>query len=80
MAQLVKNPPAVWDTWVISVGWGDPLEKGKLPTPVFWPGEFYALYSPWGLKESDTTECLSLFIHLHTYMTTGKTIALTMQI
>ena len=29
VAQLVKNPPAVWETWVISVGWGDPLEKGK---------------------------------------------------
>ena len=29
-------------------------------TPVFWPGEFYRLYSPWGRKESDTTEQLSL--------------------
>ena len=31
----------------------------RLPTPVFWPGEFHALYSPWGCKESDTTEQLS---------------------
>ena len=31
-----------------------------LPTPVFWPGEFHRLYSPWGRKESDTTERLSL--------------------
>ena len=31
-----------------------------LPTPVFWPGEFHGLYSPWGLKELDTTERLSL--------------------
>ena len=31
-----------------------------LPTPVFWPGEFHELYSPWGHKESDTTERLSL--------------------
>ena len=38
-------------------GWG--LEKGKA-TPVFWPGEFYQLYSPWVRKESDTTERLSL--------------------
>ena len=30
-----------------------------LPTPVFWPGEFHGLYSPWGHKESDTTEPLS---------------------
>ena len=28
-AQLVKNPPAVWETWVRSLGWEDPLEKGK---------------------------------------------------
>ena len=28
----------------------------RLPTPVFWPGEFHGLYSPWGLKESDMTE------------------------
>ena len=31
-----------------------------LPTPVVWPGEFHGLYSPWGCKESDTTEWLSL--------------------
>ena len=36
--------------------------KGYLPTPVFWPGEFHGLYSPWGGKESDTTEQLSLYI------------------
>ena len=28
MAQLVKNPPAVWETWVRSLGWEDPLEEG----------------------------------------------------
>ena len=28
VAQLVKNPPAVWETWVRSLGWEDPLEKG----------------------------------------------------
>ena len=28
MAQIVKNPPAVWETWVQSLGWEDPLEKG----------------------------------------------------
>ena len=25
--QLVKNPPAMWETWVRSLGWGDSLEK-----------------------------------------------------
>ena len=29
VVQLVKNPPAVWETWVPSLGWKDPLEKGK---------------------------------------------------
>ena len=29
MAPLVKNPPAMWETWVRSLGWEDPLEKGK---------------------------------------------------
>ena len=29
IAQLVKNPPAMWETWVPSLGWEDPPEKGK---------------------------------------------------
>ena len=29
VVQLVKNPPAMWETWVRSLGWEDPLEKGK---------------------------------------------------
>ena len=29
LAQMVKNPPAMWETWVQSLGWEDPLEKGK---------------------------------------------------
>ena len=29
VAQLVKNPPAMWETWVQSLGWEDPMEKGK---------------------------------------------------
>ena len=70
VAQTVKNLPAVQETWVHSLDWEDPLEKGntgeycRLRTPVFWPGEFHGLYSPWGCKESDTTECLSLSGHL----------------
>ena len=30
VAQLVKNLPAMWETWVRSLGWEDPLEKGKV--------------------------------------------------
>ena len=29
VAQLVKNPPAMWEIWVQSMGWEDPLENGK---------------------------------------------------
>ena len=63
MAQLVKNPPAVWETWVRSLGWEDPWRRERLPTPVFWPGEFHGLYSPWGCKGSDINEPLSLSLY-----------------
>ena len=49
----------MWETWVPSLGWEDPLEKGKathsriLAWRIPWT-------SPWGHKESDTTEWLSL--------------------
>ena len=42
VAQLVKNLPAVWETWVQSLGWEDPQGRTWQPTPVFLPGE-----SPW---------------------------------
>ena len=71
MVQLVKNLTAMQETWVQSRGWEDPLEKGKVThcsilawripwTVVFWPGEFHGLDKPWGHKESDTAEQLSL--------------------
>ena len=47
-------------------GWRRFSGEGKgYPTPVFWPGEFHGLYSPWGHKESDTTEQLSLSFIQH---------------
>jgi len=33
-----------FDPWVGKIPWG----RERLPTPVFWPGEFHGLYSPWG--------------------------------
>ena len=41
-------------------GLGRSPGEEKLPTPVCWPGEFHGLQSPWGRKESDTTERLSI--------------------
>ena len=37
VAQLVKNLPAMWETWVQSLGWEDPLGKGKATHSVLWP-------------------------------------------
>ena len=61
VAQLGKNPPAMRKTWVGKISW----RRKRLPIPVFWPGEFHGLYSPWGLEDSDTTEQLSLPFLLH---------------
>ena len=74
MAQLVKSLPTVQKTWVQSVGWKDPLEKGKA-TYSIWEEPLekgkvtdssilawripWTVYSPWGPKELDTTERLS---------------------
>ena len=51
VAQLVKNLPEMLETWVRSLGWEDLLERGRLSTSVFCPGEFHGPYSPWGCKE-----------------------------
>ena len=60
VTQLIKYPPAIQETLVQSLSWEDPLRREWLPTPVFLPGEFNGLYSPWYHKELDTTEWLSL--------------------
>ena len=44
------------------------LERGRAPTPVFWPGEFHGLYSPWCLQELDTTEQLWLPLHIYIFI------------
>ena len=67
VVQLVKNPPAMWETWVGSLGWKDPLEKGKATHSSILAWRIPWMYSPWGHKESDTTEWLSflrLFVSL----------------
>ena len=62
MAQLVKNLPAMRETWVQSLGWKIPWRTERPPTPVFWTGEFHGLSCPWGSKESNMTERLSHII------------------
>ena len=65
MAQMVMTLPAMQETCVWSLGQEIPWRKKWEPTPVFLPREFcgqrrLAGYSPWGHKESNTTEWLSL--------------------
>ena len=65
VAQMVKNLPAVQETWVRSLSLEDPQRREWLPTPVFLPGEFHgqrslAGYCPQGHKESDRTKQLIL--------------------
>ena len=64
VVQMVKNLPAVQETQVRKIPW----RREQLPTPVFLPGEFHGQkslegsYSPWGHKESDTTEQLTVYV------------------
>ena len=75
MVQLVKNPPTIWESWVQSLGWENPLEKGIATHSSFlawrtlWTEE---PDSPWGHKQSDMmSEQISLYIytyiHIHTF-------------
>ena len=61
MAQLVKNPPAMWETWVQSLGQEDPLEKGKAAhsSTVAW--KFHGLYSS-AVKLCLFEPCIHFFI------------------
>ena len=61
VAHLVKNLPAMWETWVLSLSWEDPLEKGKATHSSILAWKIpWTVYSPWGLKDSEMTEQLSL--------------------
>ena len=60
IAQLVKNPPTMQETWVWSLGWEDPVEKGKVTHSSILAWRIPQTVYPWGCKESDTTERLSL--------------------
>ena len=57
---LLLDFPGGSDGKSICLQWKIPWRREKLPTLVFWPGEFHGLYCPWGRKELDITERLSL--------------------
>ena len=68
VAQMVKHLPAMWETQVRPLGWEDPLEKEMathssiLAWRIPWTEDLVG-YSPWGLKDSDTTERLHTHFH-----------------
>ena len=70
---MAKNLPAMWETWVQLPGWEDPLENvGEVGMAnyssilLLCPHGQRSLagYSPWGRKESDMTERLSIYIYI----------------
>ena len=75
MALVIKNLPAnfrdkrrEFDSWVGKIPW----RRAWQPTSVFLPGESHRQrslvgYSPWGLRESDMSEQLSVYTHTHTH-------------
>ena len=71
VAQMVKNPPSMRETWVQSLGREDPLEEGMatnfsiLAWRIPMGQRSLSGYSPWGHKDSDTTEWLSTAQHTY---------------
>ena len=65
---MVKNLPAMWEIWVQPLAGEDPIERemashSSIPAwRIPWAEEPGRLYSPWGLKESDTTNQLNIII------------------
>ena len=49
---MVKNPPPLWETWVWSLGWEDPLEEGMATHRL--PGESPWTEEPGGLQSSES--------------------------
>ena len=68
VAQLIKNPPVTWDTWVLSLGWEDSPGEGKgyplqysglensMGRIVYGVAKSWTQLSLWGHKELETTE------------------------
>ena len=71
LGTMPRSSSAAYRSWRQGLGRGsllcvgkNPCRRERLPNPAFWPGECHGLYSPWGRKESDTTEQLSLSLQL----------------
>ena len=72
VAQMIKNLPAIQETWVWSLGREDPWRREWLPTPVFLPWKLHGHgslvgYRPWGCKELDMTEWLTYWLDIYVH-------------
>ena len=80
VAQMVTNLHAMWETWVRSLGQEDPLEKEMathssiLAWRISWQKSLVG-YSPWGGKESDMTDQLTLLVLRDQSLVTAKGLA-----
>ena len=68
MAQMVKNLPAMQETWTQSLGWEEALEKGMATHSNILTGESHGQrslegYSPWGHNESDMNEVTKILFN-----------------
>ena len=61
VAQLVKNPPKMQETWVPSLGWKDPLEKGKATH-----SSLLAWTIPWTIAHGVSKSQMQLSLHFTT--------------
>jgi len=69
VSQMVKNPPAMQETWIQPFVRKIPWRSEWILTPVFLPGEFHGQgsltgYSSWSHKELDMTERLCTHIYV----------------
>ena len=71
---MVKNPPAVWETWVRSLDWEDPWKRERLSTPVFLPGESQGQRSLVGWQRvghdsaTNTQHAIATLLELHQHI------------
>ena len=69
-----------FNSWVGNIPW----RRDRLPPPVFWPGEFHGLYSPWVTKSqtrlSDFHFHFWLHHHIPTRMTKFKTVTISTEL
>ena len=71
VAQLVKNPPAMQETWVRSLGWEDPLEKGMATHSSILAWRIPMDRGAWGATVQGDTKSWTLLSDFHFLSVSG---------